>query len=191
MAVSLIVTEQNSPNKDYESIFYENRYNERMKLPLFQKIDIQDINEDSLKSIFKKNTVGQLPTILILDKDLVQFAEHFAQTCAMILEEMNINPFFPYPTYVLSQEKIHFKGMPQLRNTAEAPKHFVKKIKKVKNREQTLLSKADTFRSRIDNQSVTDDYEYLLKRRMLNHKLRDLVREKSFYQDLLKTIPEE
>ena len=40
MAVSLIVTEQNSPNKDYESIFYENRYNERMKLPLFQKLQV-------------------------------------------------------------------------------------------------------------------------------------------------------
>lgn len=159
-----------------------------MKLPILQKIDIQDTARESLQLVFERNNIGITPTILILDEAIVAHREIFAKNCLEVFKIKGLNPFFPFPCYILTPEKIQTHGLPQIRSIEEAPKHFIKKIKRIKSREQTLLSKADTYQSRIQNQSVTEDLTYLRRKREDNHKLRDLCRQKSFCATLLEQI---
>ncbi len=159
-----------------------------MKVPLIQKIEVLEISEDSIRTIFDRNPIGMAPLILELDEVVIPHREAFAANCLKILKERGINPFYPYPCYILSPEKIEMVGLPQIRSIEEAPKHFIKKIKRVKNREQALLSKADTHRARIQNHSVSKDLTYLHHKREENRKLRDLCHEKNFYIRLIEKM---
>lgn len=153
-----------------------------------QKIDIQDVSIEAVNLTFDKNPIGTVPTILVLDESVIVHREVFAQHCLAVLKERSLSPNFPFPCYILCTEKIETEGIPQLRAIEDAPKHFIKKIKRLKNREQVLLSKANTHRSRIENHSVTGDLQYLKRKREDNHKLRDLCAEKRFCMSLLEKI---
>jgi len=159
-----------------------------MKLPILQKIDIQDISKESLNSLFERSSIGMIPTILILDQGIITRRELFVKNCLEVFKTRGLNPYFPFPCYILSPEKIKTPGLPQIYTIEEAPKHFIKKIKRIKNREQTLLTKADTYQSRLQNQSITEDLKYLTRKREHNRKLRDLCSEKKFCISLLERI---
>ncbi len=159
-----------------------------MKVPLLLKIDVQDISPDAINVIFDRNPIGIAPIIFILDEVVLPHKETFVKNCLQIFKQRGLSPYFPFPSYILSNEGIAHQAMPHLRSLEEAPKHFIKKIKRVKNREQALLSKADTFQSRTQNHSVTSDLEYLRRKREDNRKLRDLCHEKNFALGLLEKL---
>ena len=159
-----------------------------MKVPLLQKIDIQDISIESIKTMFDRNPIGIAPVIFVLDEAIIEQRELFAKNCLQVFRQRAINPFFPFPSYILCSKKVETQGLPQLYKIEEAPKHFIKKIKRVKSREQTLLTKAQTYQSRIQNHSVTEDLEYLEHKREDNRKLRDLCYEKNFYINLIEKM---
>ncbi len=159
-----------------------------MKVPLLQKIEIQDISPEAINLIFDRNPIGVAPIIFILDEVVLPHKDIFVKNCIKIFKERGISPYFPFPCYLLSNERIENKAMPQLRSIEDAPKHFIKKIKRVKSREQSLLSKADTYQSRTQNHSVTKDLEYLKRKREDNRKLRDLCHEKNFCISLLEKM---
>ena len=159
-----------------------------MKVPLIQKIEICDISEESIQLVCERNPIGSAPIVLELDEIVLPLKEAFAQNCLKVFKERGINPFFPYPCYILSPQRIETEGFPQIRKIEEAPKHYKKKIKRVKNREQVLLSKVDTHRARIQNHQISQDLNYLQNKREDNRKLRDLVHEKNFYINLIEKM---
>lgn len=159
-----------------------------MKLPIIQKIPVQDVSIESLNLVFEHHSIGIIPTILILDKVIVAHRELFAKNCLEVFKSRGLNPLFPFPCYILSPERIETPGLPQINSIDEAPKHFIKKIKRIKNREQNLLSKAATYQSRIQNHPISDDVKYLKQKREDNRKLRDLCSEKNFCISLLEQI---
>lgn len=161
-----------------------------MKIPLLLKIEVQDIALESIKYILEKNSAGKAPLLLVLDKEVVSKREVFAKNCIEVLKEKGINPYFPYPCYIVSPARIETKGIPHLHKIEQAPKHFIKKIKRIKTREQGLLTKVDTYYSRIRNQSVDDDLDYIQRKREDNRKLRDLCHQKKFFISIVEKLRE-
>jgi hypothetical protein len=159
-----------------------------MKVPLLLKIDIQEITKEAINLACDRNPIGTAPIIFVLHANLYPKRELFVEKCIQVLNERGINPFFPFPCYIQCPDKIKDNRMPQLRSIEEAPKHFIKKIKKVKSREQGLLAKADTYQARIQNQSVSVDLDYIKRKRDENRRLRDACYEKSFYANLLENL---
>lgn len=154
-----------------------------------QKIDIDLFDEDQLTKILKKNHVGDCPSLLILipNKD-ISWVEATLKLEKVFLA-LSIDPRFPYPTYLLNPENIatsHF--FPQLATPNEAPSHFKKKIKRLKNREQTMLVKTITMSNRIKNHSVPQSWSYIKEKSFLNKTLRNLCHEKAFYEDILQEL---
>lgn len=163
-------------------------YNGTMKLPLLQKIEISTHDETEIATIIKKNNVGKIPTIFLFSELTIEKAKLAIKACETQFLKQKINPLFPYPSYILNEWNIDQSFFPILRNITDAPKHFVKKIKRVKKREQVLLDKVTTLSERINNHSVSDDLEYVTVKANDNKTLKDLCSEKSFYLELLMNL---
>ena len=161
-----------------------------MKIPLMQKIEIQDVSLESLKIVFERNPIGKAPFLFVLDESIIGQRDIFAKNCMQLFKQFAINPLFPYPNYIICPERIEDCDIAQLKSIDKAPKHFIKKIKRVKNREQSLLSKADTYQARIQNQSIDQDLNYIARKREDNRKLRDLCHQKNFCIQLVESLRE-
>ncbi len=159
-----------------------------MKLPLLQKVEINTIEEELLRGIIKKNSLNLIPTILLFDQLDNIPVEKAIKACQKTYEEMELNPILPYPTYIIHQPGLSQNYFPELKSITDAPKHFIKKIKRVKKREQALHAKATTLSERINNHNLNEDLNYIKTKAADNKKLKVLCSEKQFYLDLLEKI---
>ncbi len=159
-----------------------------MKLPLIQKIDILPSQFNELEVIFKKNAIGSGPTLLQFPElDGKNLGEVY-KMCEESFKHLGINPRFPYPTYILSEVGLKQTFFPELKSTRAIPKHFIKKIKRIKKREQSLLDKITTLSERIKNHNISEDLNYLTNKSSKNKELRNLCSEKDFYLELIESI---
>lgn len=160
-----------------------------MKLPLIQKIEIDSFDLESLSKIFKKNQVGQCPTLISMEVPEGSSWSECALAVEKTCQELKIDPRFPYPIYLLNPvSEATGDFFPTLASLSDAPAHFKKKIKRLKNREQVLLMKTITMSDRIKNHSVPETWKYLKDKSFVNKTLRNLCHEKAFYEDILKTL---
>ena len=159
-----------------------------MKLPLFQKIEVETDNVEDLIAVFKKNNLGNCPTILIFDHLDTIPVEMAINACKNAYENLGLNPQIPYPTYIVKQPGLEQSYFQEVKSVREAPKHFLKKIKMVKKREQTLLAKAVTLSNRIRNHDLINDLEYIKSKAQANKDLKNLCCEKNFYLNLLEMM---
>ncbi len=159
-----------------------------MRLPLLQKIEIETKDIDEICLILKRNNVSSCPTVLVFDhlKDIPM--REAVKACQKAFEVSELNPLLPYPTYIVTQMGIEQRYFPEIKDTTSGPKHFRKKIKKVKKREATLLSKATTYSERIHNHNLVEDLSYLSRKARDNKALKKLCCEKSFYLNLLEDL---
>jgi hypothetical protein len=159
-----------------------------VKLPLLQKIDIKVYDEAEVKNILTKNALGKIPTILIMSDLTIEQAKVAIKAFEKCFRELKMDPHFPYPTYFLNEWSFEQDYFPNLKSMVEAPKHFLKKIKRVKKREQVLLDKVTTLSERINNHSISDDLDYITLKAKDNKVLKELCAEKSFYLELLQNL---
>lgn len=156
-----------------------------MKVPLLQKIEISQKDLTELENIFKKNSVGKIPSILIFTDLTIEQTQAAFQMAEGLCRHLELDPSLPYPLYVLNEWNIEQTFFPEVTDLNSVPRHFVKKIKRVKKREQNILDKVITLSDRINNHQVTSDLEYIALKAKDNKKLKELCSEKSFYLDLL------
>lgn len=159
-----------------------------MKLPLLQKIEIENADVSELDTIFKKNAVGKTPTILIFKNLTLSGTREALEAASLVCKSSRIDPHFPYPIYFLDELNIEQSFFPVLKDINDAPRHFIKKIKRIKKREQVLLDKVTTLSERIQNHPVKEDLEYLAIKAVKNKKLKELCVEKAFYLELLTNL---
>jgi len=150
-----------------------------------QKIEIEVFTEEALAKVFQKNHVGDCPTLISIVTPKGSSWSESALSLERTCKAMNIDPRFPYPTYLLNPMNIATtQYFPTLATPGDAPAHFKKKIKRLKNREQVLLVKTVTLSDRIKNHSVPETWAYLKEKSFMNKTLRNLCHEKAFYQDI-------
>jgi hypothetical protein len=159
-----------------------------MKLPLIQKLDILPSQFEELGTVFKKNAIGSGPTLLQFPELEGKKLGEVQKMCEEIFKQLGINPRFPYPTYIISEVGINQTFFPELKSTRAIPKHFIKKIKRIKKREQSLLDKITTLSERIKNHNISQDLNYLTNKSVKNKELRNLCSEKGFYLELIESM---
>lgn len=156
-----------------------------MKVPLLQKIEITHKDLAELESIFKKNGIGKVPSIFLFPEFTIEETEKAFEMLEDLCRHLELDPNFPYPLYVLNEWNIEQSYFPEINDLNNVPRHFVKKIKRLKKREQNILDKVITLSDRINNHQVTQDLEYITMKAEANKKLKELCSEKGFYLDLL------
>lgn len=159
-----------------------------MKVPLLQKIEIGQNDISELENIFKKNNIGKIPTILIFTDLTIEQSKNAFLLTEGLCRHLEIDPQFPYPLYILNEYNIEQSFFPEINDLNSIPRHFVKKIKRIKKREQNILDKVVTLSDRISNHQVTGDLEYIALKAKDNKKLKELCSEKSFYLELLTQL---
>lgn len=159
-----------------------------MKVPLIQKIEINQFDKEFLESTIKKNKCGSVPTLLVITPEPNQPLEQAFRKIQETFVLLDINPCFPYPTYVIREATVEQDFFPEVDSREDVPKHFIKKIKRLKKREQTLHTKTITYSDRISNHALTRDLDYVEQKSDLNRILRNTYMEKKFYFDLLQRI---
>lgn len=166
-----------------------------MKLPLIQKLEIIPTQVEEIQAIFKKNGVASCPTLLLFTNLNGHKLSVAFEMCQKAFQNLELNPRFPYPTYIVHEAETKQSFFPEIQSQNNLPKHFIKKIKRVKKREQSLLDKVITLSDRIKNHKIHEDLEYLKSKSQQNRELSNLCAEKSFYLELLEkmnsTNPEE
>lgn len=159
-----------------------------MRLPLLQKIEIEEFDEEYLKGVFSKNYLGQIPTVLILKPKNGQGIAEIFPSVERAFKSLHLNANFPYPTYILKEVAFSQETFPEVKGLDNLPRHFIKKIKRIKKREQTLLSKAITYAQRIQNHALGDEIDDIQIKAHQNRNLRNFHMEKSFYLNLLEKM---
>lgn len=156
-----------------------------MKLPLIQKIEILEFDPQYLQGVLAKNYCGMCPTVFLLHPTPGMTMKQAVEALKQAFLASNIDPRFPYPSYIQRDLSVEQDFFTEVDTTQDVPRHFVKKIKRMKKREQTLHTKTVTLSERITNHPLSRDLEYIEQKSKMNKSLRDAVMEKKFYFDLL------
>lgn len=159
-----------------------------MRLPVFQSIDCSEYSKPSLHEAFKRSGLGSFPLYIYLDlKDQEKVLETL-ETIVDLIHEMRVNIAFPYPFYVVTPVVDSYEGLMIINNTSQLPKHFVKRIKRLKNREMTLLNKSKLILDRLNNHNLDEEMEKIKARSYQNKELYNLTKEYSFYNSILEKM---
>ncbi|MCP4912006.1 MAG: hypothetical protein GY909_02715 [Oligoflexia bacterium] len=159
-----------------------------MRLPVFQSIDCTEYSKPSLHEAFLKSGLGSFPLYIYLDlKDKEKVLEAL-ETILDLINEMKVNIKFPYPFYVVTPVVDTYEGLMVINNTSQLPKHFVKRIKRLKNREMALLNKSKLILDRLNNHNLEEDIEKIKARSYQNKELYNLTKEYSFYNSVLEKM---
>ncbi len=185
------MTDPNTQTCDSIASVCNEVYNKCMKVPLLQKIEISIKDLPELEDIFRKNSIGSIPTILIFTEMTIEHTKKAIHACEALCRQKDLDPSLPYPLYILNQWQIEQSFFPEVSDLNNIPRHFVKKIKRVKKREQNILDKVVTLSNRINNHHVTGDLEYIALKAKDNKRLKELCSEKNFYLDLITKLGQE
>ncbi len=158
-----------------------------MKLPIFEIITILDFSTEAIVKQISLHKLGQTP--LAFDLRNISPANHLeaAQNIADQLHDFGVRAYFPYPLFVISRHLNDFNEIPVVKNKTQLPSHFVKRSKRLKNKEASLMNKVQLLSEKIENYNATKKLEELKKIMKSNKKLYDLSKELNFYQTLLNS----
>lgn len=159
-----------------------------MKLPVIQQINITNFDLPSLKEAFHNQKVGSLPLYLEISSLEKTVVEKKLLLIKEALDSLKLNSFFPYPFYIINALNIKIEGLNTLDSVIKLPKHYIFKIKRVKNREQALLNKSQIIIERINNHPLREELDLIHDQRIKNKLLKELTKETSIYHKILRNI---
>lgn len=121
-----------------------------MKIPIFEEILIEDKDPQVLYEKIKESKVGKVPIFINLNDLKKDEKLDLIANLKNIFLELNLNPRFPYPFYLLT-DKVSDDYFPQAQTIKELPDHFFKKVKRPNNKELQLLNKLGLKVEKIRN----------------------------------------
>ncbi len=112
-----------------------------MKIPVYEEIILQGHGKEYYKDFIPLSRIGRVPSFINAQKlsriELISFLDDLEEA----LFENKLNPLFPYPLYVITEELIEYNSIPLLKTVKDLPDHFFKKVKRPTNKEMQLLNK--------------------------------------------------
>jgi hypothetical protein len=145
----------------------------------------------SLKQLFVNNQVGNVPTFFSLEIEKEELIDLALESIDKVLTDLNINPRFPFPLYIICSKRNHFKNLNLIQDKNQLPSHFKKKPQKLKTKEMGLLAKTEISSSRIKNLDIKKKMELLKDLSDGQRLLSELTRESYFYQQVLSKLKKE
>lgn len=112
-----------------------------MKIPVYEEIILQGNGKEYLADFMPLSRIGRVPSFINAQKlsriELINFLDDLEEA----LKENKLNPLFPYPLYVITEELSEYNSIPLLKTVKDLPDHFFKKVKRPNNKEMQLLNK--------------------------------------------------
>ncbi len=162
-----------------------------MKIPIYTEVSFEGLNQLDLGDIRKalqKAKVGVLPSYIV--------THHFAQAelfsfltlLAQALDELKMTERFPYPLYIISTQMVSHSRFFIAPNVESLPVHFFKKVKRLKPKEQLLLSKIVVMGEKIVNVNLVSKLASVKKQAKLNRELANVCHELNSYDLMLEQL---
>ena len=108
------------------------------------------------------------------------------QTLQQHFEQENLNTRFPYPIYIIYDNKITPKQINVIKNKSELPPYFNIKLKNLSKIEYELLRKINILAESIRNIPIAHNLDIFSSRRHLIKKLFMISRETQYYENIIK-----
>jgi hypothetical protein len=161
-----------------------------LKLPVLHKVEIEKFELGAVLTALKKEYAGEVPCVITLELEDIGEIKDALEIIVIALSTLNIHPRFPYPLYIITDKIQHHPDLCLIKKAEDIPEHFVKRLKKIKGREQALLNKTQTILERIQNHPVSEEHEYIKHYFHGRRELKDLSHQVYFFERILKKLQE-
>jgi hypothetical protein len=162
-----------------------------MRVPTLEEIKLTTAEISDLKALFTKAKVGNTPVYTDLSHLGRTRLTEVLTVMELVLKDLNINPKFPYPYYIINGNTEVSSILPIVKKFEDIPSYFQVEVKRVTNREQKLLDKIEVICSQIQNEDVEQRlHEY--KMNILPQKfIKSLAKESLFLEQILDDLSED
>ncbi len=155
-----------------------------MKIPIYEEIILQGNGKQYLSEFVPLSRIGRVPSFINCQKlnriELINFLDDLEET----LKTNKLNPYFPYPLYIITEEIGQYNSIPILKSVKDLPEHFYKKIKRPNNKEVQLLNKLYLRVEKVGNLELAKLFDQLKSISDEQKKMYQLTRELYFLEQL-------
>lgn len=156
-----------------------------MRIPIYEEISLEEHDLQSILAIFKEKKFGQVPYYISTSNINLDFISEALNNISEALIILNVSALFPYPIYIISQKECLHPNLNILQSVNMLPKHFFNKIRRLKTKETSLLTKTTLIASKITNQNITEKIDTLTKIVKPQRSLYEYSKEIHFYETIL------
>lgn len=162
-----------------------------MRLPVFEEIILKNFNETNLRKKLNLLEIGETPYFINLTGMPLESALQRLEALKNILHELEINTFFPYPLFIIHPEIKELPDFPVVSEERLLPTHFMKKTRRLRGREISLLNKTNLLAKKSTNLEISKNWEKFLKINPFTKLLSQVTEEVYFYESLLEKLKAE
>lgn len=158
-----------------------------MKVPSIEELKFESYELTELITQVKKK-VGTGPYFIRLSGKSYNETANIIDGLTKAFSALHIDPHFPYPIYIISEHDIILSPFSIFQKDEDLPRFFKIKSMRLKSKELSLLQKSIIMAKRVSNhriEGINDDLNVPVNNQRA---LRDLVKENSYYEDLLQTL---
>ncbi|MBF0361790.1 MAG: hypothetical protein HQK49_12305 [Oligoflexia bacterium] len=158
---------------------------------MFKEIQIFKNEITYFEKLWIKNKVGQSPVYIIINPELLQTTSlsKILENMEISLKNLKINPLFPYPLYLITEQKLKSDIIPLANSKAELPPYFNFRWKVPTPSEKTIIQKINILKNNLIASPIDrfiKEIKTIKKEQKIFH---DLLREEDFYIDIINNLP--
>ena len=159
-----------------------------MKIPIFEEIIAKDISIKGLVYLFSQKKMARQPIYISLHTIAPNQHQMAIDNIGEALLELRVHPHFPFVIYVITKANVKHDTIQISKTLDDLPSHFLKKAKRLKNKEINLLNKLTLIGEMVDNQDIYERCREMKTTFSYHRHLYNLCKEDQFYSDVLKQI---
>jgi len=158
-----------------------------MKIPIFEELILKDLSLDCFVEVTIQKNIGKVPYYINLK-------QHKPEDYAQLLSDLenyfilsNLSPRFPYPVYLLLNEKInHF--FPNETDVKNLPQHYFRKVRRPNIKEIHLLQKLFVKIERVHNLNLNQIKDEIDQQRNNHKKLYTQAKKISILESIINAL---
>lgn len=158
-----------------------------MKIPIFEEIQLIDLNTEKMRIIVSDSKIGKVPCYINLSNLDKTTLKKTVSELEEMMNEYNLSYDFPYPLYIISPFQPR-TNLPWSQSVRDLPEHYFKKVKRPNNKEINLINKLSIKIEKIKNLNIFKSLEEFKKTSKLQRKLYNETLELHFLEKVESKI---
>ena len=159
-----------------------------MKVPTYQEITDFSGDKKSLKASLTKAGAGHNPLYFDCEAMTATQINEFSQALFETLQEIYINPLFPYPIYLLNSKVTGTEHFLCIKSEEDLPSFFMQKQSRLKNKEQAILTKVQITSEKTRNINITEKVNFVRQRSKKQKEIFKLEKELKFLENVREKL---
>ncbi|MBL6991049.1 MAG: hypothetical protein ISR65_14785 [Bacteriovoracaceae bacterium] len=159
-----------------------------MKVPIFEEVLLEKNDFISIMEVLMETDIGHAPVYIDLDNYDESEYDELLTNLLLALRSMQINPFFPYPVYIVTNKLPQHNSLPIIDSYDNFPLHFITKRKRLNNREVALLKKISILVEKTKNLAIKEKMASIQRPLSLQRNFLQTCKEVSFYTKVLNKV---